>query len=215
MKKLLLTGILLLLGTFVIAQSKYETTMQQTLVGLKLDKTPLEFVATSQMFTRIGMAEKTQWLPFYYAALSQIEAGRSLMMKGETADLDQYADPAITSIKQAQALNGDPVELNLLIKMAYQLKMLVNPSARYMTDGQTSDTAFQKAKEAAPNNPRVVLLEAEDLYFMPTQFGGDKKQAMVLFAKAKELFKTFKPKSDLEPNWGESDADYFLSQSQK
>ena len=62
-----------------------------------------------------------------------------------------------------------------------------------------------------PNNPRVYVLQAEDLYFTPEQYGGDKRRRKNV-SKSKRTFKTNKPKTALDPNWGESEADYFLSQ---
>lgn len=80
-----------------------------------------------------------------------------------------------------------------------------------MTEGQEAQKHWEIIK-LHPNNPRVYVLQAEDLYFTPEQYGGDKKKAKETFLKAKELFKTNKPKTAIDPNWGESEADYFLSQ---
>ena len=63
-----------------------------------------------------------------------------------------------------------------------------------------------------PANPRVYILEAQDKYYTPEQFGGSKDEAKKLFEKAKELFMTSKPASSIEPQWGMSQVMYFLSQ---
>jgi hypothetical protein len=56
------------------------------------------------------------------------------------------------------------------------------------------------------------LLEAQDKFYTPEQFGGSKDEAKVLFEKAQKLFEIFKPGSTVHPNWGKGTVAYFLSQ---
>lgn len=215
MKKLILTTLLLLLSYTVYAQSAYEKAMTDKIAKIDQAKTNDELVALSNDFARIGDKEKTQWLPYYYAALSTIQGGRLLMRENKQSALDTPADAAIGYIAKAEALNPDNAELSILSKMAHSLKMMVDPMSRYMSEGQTAAQALDKAIKLDPNNPRIALIQAEDLYFTPPQFGGDKKKGLETFQKAKDLYKTYKLKSKLDPNWGESEADYFLSQPAK
>ena len=53
-----------------------------------------EFTALTNDFVRIGDKEKTQWLPYYYAAFGTIQKGRLAMNEGKTAELDPIADEA-------------------------------------------------------------------------------------------------------------------------
>ncbi len=39
-------------------------------------------------------------------------------------------------------------------------------------------------KKLDPENPRITIMEAEDLYFTPEQFGGSKTKGIELFKKA-------------------------------
>ena len=71
---------------------------------------------------------------------------------------------------------------------------------------------LDEAKKTNPDNPRVYLLEAQDKYFTPEQFGGSKEEAKVLFEKAQKLYETFKPETSIHPNWGKNQVAYFLSQ---
>ena len=59
----------------------------------------------------------------------------------------------------------------------------------------------------------VYKRQAEDLYFTPEQFGGSKEKGIELFKKALDQFKTYKLKSSLDPNWGQGEASYFVSQA--
>ena len=46
-----------------------------------------------------------------------------------------------------------------------------------------------------PENPRISILEAEDLYYTPRTIRGIKPKVAELFKKALEQFKTYKIKS--------------------
>lgn len=212
MKKLFLTTVLLLTGFIAFAQSAYEKAMTDKIGKIVQCKTNDDFTALSNDFSRIGDKEKSQWLPYYYAALSAIQGGRVLMRDQKTDGLDVSGDAALNYISKAESLSPNNAELFLLKKMAHGIKMMVDPMSRYMTEGQEAQKALGEAIKLDPNNPRIYILQAEDLYFTPEQYGGDKKKAKETFLKAKELFKTNKPKTAIDPNWGESEADYFLSQ---
>jgi cytochrome c-type biogenesis protein CcmH/NrfG len=71
--------------------------------------------------------------------------------------------------------------------------------------------ALNEAKKLDPENPRISILEAEDLYYTPEQFGGSKSKGIELFKKALEQFKTYKTKSSVDPNWGQGSELFYLS----
>jgi hypothetical protein len=81
-----------------------------------------------------------------------------------------------------------------------------------MKYGPVAAEALQTAKTLNPENPRVFLLEGQDKFFTPEQFGGSKADAKKLFEQALQKYDTFKPASPLEPVWGRSTAQYFLAQ---
>lgn len=84
---------------------------------------------------------------------------------------------------------------------------------RWQTEGQAAQVALNEAKKLDPENPRISILEAEDLYFTPEQFGGNKQKGIELFKKALEQFKTYKTKTSIDPNWGQGEANYMISQA--
>lgn len=204
--------LLLFWGSVVFAQSAYEKTMAEKLTKMKQSKTADEYAALSNEFAKIGDAEKTQWLPYYYAALSTVRQGWTLTKENKTEGLDPVSETAFGYISKAEALNPNKTEILLLKKMALWVKMMVDPMGRFMTDGQAAQTALDEAAKLEPDNPRVYLLQGEDSFYIPEQYGGSKVKAKELFLKAKELFKTYKPKTPLDPNWGEGEADNLLSQ---
>src|SRR5690606_11154685 len=118
--------------------------------------------------------EKTQWLPYYYAALSTIQKGRLAMREGKVADLDPIAAEAQKSLDLAMDLSKDNAENLILQKMIHGLKMMVDPQARFMSEGMLAADALSKAEKIDAGNPRITLMKAEDTYFTPEQFGGSK-----------------------------------------
>ncbi|MGZ5188129.1 MAG: hypothetical protein ACXWB5_01695 [Kaistella sp.] len=210
MKKLLFTAFLLI-STAAFSQTAYEKAMTTKIAHVKQQKTADEFTALANDFKRIGDKEKTQWLPYYYAAFSTIQKGRMAMREGKLAELDPIASEAQKSLDRAMELNKDSSENLILQKMIHGLKMMVDPQARFMSEGMLAAEALSKAEKLDAENPRITLLKAEDTYFTPEHFGGSKTKGLELFQKALDQFKVYQPKSLLDPNWGKGQAEYFLA----
>lgn len=210
MKKLFF-AIVLFIGVSNFAQTAYEKAMTEKIAKVESHSTPDDFTALSNDFTRIGDKEKTQWLPYYYAAFSSIQKGRMAMQKGETTTLDGFADEAQKSLDKASALSKDNPEILILQKMIHGLRMMVNPQQRFMTEGMLAADALSKAEKLDPENPRITLMKAEDIYFTPEQFGGSKTKGLELFQKSLDQFDAYKVKTALDPNWGKAEAEYFIA----
>lgn len=210
MKQILLS-LALLTTVAVQAQSdKYEAAMKTNLALLDSAKTTTDFLTVSAAFERIGEAEKTQWLPYYYAALalttpawydSKIDKDAN---SGKINGLCDKADALISA-------NEDKAEVLALRNMAATQQMLVDPQSRYMTYGQEADADLQKAMQLDPNNPRLTYLKGMSIYGTPAQFGGGPEQAKPVLQKALEQFKAAKPKP-LYPNWGMEQTEKVLQQ---
>ena len=200
--------------TYSFAQTAYEKAMLPKVQTIEMPKANLDdYTAQANDFARIGDKEKTLWQPYYYAALSIIKKGRELMQKNQLSQLDDVAKEAQNYIDKAEALSPNNAEIFILKKMNHGLKMMVNPMERWQTEGQAAQVALNEAKKLDPENPRISILEAEDLYYTPEQFGGSKSKGIELFKKALEQFKTYKIKSSVDPNWGQGEANYFISQA--
>ena len=135
------------------------------------------------------------------------------MQQNQIAQLDEVAKEAQNYIDKAEALSPNNAEIYILKKMNHGLKMMVNPMERWQTEGLAAQNALAEAKKLDPENPRITIMEAEDLYFTPEQFGGSKAKGIELFKKALEQFKTYKIKSSLDPNCGQGEANYFIAQA--
>jgi hypothetical protein len=213
MKKTILIMAVSLLGTMSFAQSEKYTKAMETLVPA-IDTTHslqgLTDLATS--FERIANAEKTQWLPYYYAALCYINEANMLFVAQKTDMIDPLMDKAEPLLNKAEELQKDNSEIYCLKKMFNTGKMMADPMNRYMTYGPAASEALETAKSLNPENPRVYLLEGQDKFYTPEAYGGSKEEGKKLFAEAQKKFETFKPESNIHPNWGMSQLKYMMSQ---
>ncbi len=207
----------LLLMTTAFAQSeKYIKAMEPKVAMLDSNNSVDSWKDLANTFTRIAEAEKTQWEPYYYAAYCTVMAGNfSMPQDGSLGDnttiADPYADKAELLINKAIELKKDNSDIYCVIKMVHSLRMMGNPMSRFMTEGGKASEALEKAKSLNENNPRVYILEAQDKYYTPEQYGGSKEEAKKLFDKANEIFKASKPGNSTEPQWGRRTVTYFLS----
>ena len=212
MKKMIL-ALMLLSSIMTYAQSdKYTTAMQTNLDMFDSAKTTVDFQGVAAAFERIGDAEKTQWLPYYYAGLA-------LTMPGWTdtkLDKDANAERIKTLCDKADGLakdNADKAEILAVKNMAATQQMLVDPQSRWSSYGQEGAGYLSKAKQLNPNNPRLYYLEGAGIFGTPEQFGGGKTKAKPLLQKAVELYKADQPKP-LYPRWGQKQAEDMLAQCQ-
>jgi hypothetical protein len=214
-------GLLLLVSSFLViasmAQSeKYVKAMESKVALLDSSRTAESFKELANGFERIADAEKTQWMPYYYAAYCQVMAGTfSMPQDGSFGDnsaiSDPYADKAELLINKADELSKENSEIYCVKKMVFGLRMMGNPMSRYMTEGAKASEALEKAKALNSNNPRIYILEGQDKFYTPEQFGGSKEEAKKLFEKANGIFMVSKPGSSIEPQWGRGQVGYFLS----
>lgn len=215
MKKTLLSFTLLLgISSALLAQNeKYVKAMQDKVAAVDTLRNMQSLLDLSAAFERIADAEKTQWLPYYYASLAQVNAAFSQGNGNlKPAQVDPIADKAETLLSKAEALTKENSEIFIVRKMIANLRMMADPMSRYMTYGPKGAQALETAKALNAGNPRVYLLEAEDKYFTPEQFGGSKAEAKKLFEEALSKYESFKPATPLDPVWGKTTAQYFLNQ---
>jgi hypothetical protein len=217
MKKTVFILSCILLSVATMAQSdKYIGTMQTNITLLDTTKNVTTLTNLAGTFERIANAEKTQWLPYYYSALADINIAYAYFsdpsVTNKTEKIDPLADKAEALINKADELSKDNSEIYVMKRMIASMRMMADPMSRYMTYGPIAAQALATAKKLDPENPRVYILEAEDKYFTPEQYGGSKAEAKTLFETALKKLDTFKPQSDISPQWGRSEANYFLGQ---
>jgi hypothetical protein len=186
--------------------------MSATVSGLDSISTSAGWTSAANQFQRIADAEKTEWLPYYYAALSNVMSGL-MMGPGKGDQTDPLADKAESLINKADELNKNSAENWIVKKMIVNLRMQVDPMNRWQTLVPLGEEAIGKARALDADNPRLYLLMGQDKFYTPEEFGGSKSEAKVLFETAVQKFASAKPKSSIDPQWGLNQANYFLSQA--
>jgi hypothetical protein len=200
MKKVIFSLICLLAVTGLFAQSeKFQKAMAANLAQFGTTSTAPAMQTLSANFERIGNAEKTQWLAYYYAAHTQILYG---FMLNKADQNDPIADKAEQLLNKADSLENNNAEIACLRSMIATLRMTVNPMQRYMQYLPEIEKSLAMARKLDPANPRPDYLQAQNLRNTPEQFGGGCKTAKPLMEKSLALFATFKPATPLHPNWG-------------
>ena len=208
MQKTLLALTLLISMTAGAQSAKYTEAMTKNIALLDSAKSVDQLLSLASTFDRIGDAEKTQWLPYYYAALAQTWIG----WMPATTDKDANAQKINAYLAKAEAIEKNS-ETYAIENMAATQQMLVDPQTRWATNGKDAAAALQKGLELDPNNPRLYYLQAMSLFGTPTQYGGGKDKAKPLFEKSIALYKSAQPKP-LYPTWGEKQAENMLAQCQ-
>ena len=201
---------LMMFGSLVSsAQSdKYVAAMEKTLHLFDSAKTTADLLAVANTFERIGDAEKTQWLPYYYAGLALSTAG----WNDPKMDKDANSTRINTLCDKAEALDKNS-EIYVLRNMSATQQMMVDPQTRWQTYGMQAGKDLEIATQLNPDNPRIYYLKGESLMNTPVAFGGGKDKAKPMFEKAIALYKTDKPKP-LWPNWGRERAEEELAKCQ-
>ncbi len=208
MKKVLLAFGLLIAVAANAQSDKYVAVMQKNLALLDSAKTSQDFQSAANAFERIGDAEKTQWLPYYYSGLALSTIG----WMDKNLDKDANSTRINALCDKAEAIEKN-AEIYALRNMSATQQMLVDPQSRWQTYGQQAAAFLKEGMTMDPNNPRLYYLQAQNIFGTPEAFGGGKKNAKPLFEKSVALFKTFQVKP-LYPNWGQKSAEDMLAKCQ-
>lgn len=207
----MLSAVTLLLSTLVFAQSeKFTTAMKKNLAALDSSfKSPPNLLIVANNFERIASAEKSQWLPYYYAAFCQVNYGFIQQDKSKT---DGYADKAAELIAKADSLSPNNSEISCIKSMIASCHMMVDPMQRWQQYGEESSTNLEAAISRDPNNPRPYYLKGQGLRYTPEQFGGGCKTAKPELQTAMDKYAAFKPSSELAPDWGRQRTEMLLNE---
>ncbi|MEM6783867.1 MAG: tetratricopeptide repeat protein [Bacteroidota bacterium] len=144
----------------------------------------------------------------YYAAMAM---SRRLVMLDREEQKDEIVDlidAAIEHLEQAEELSPDFAEPYALHSSLLGQKVGMKPMLG-MLIGPKVGRIMERGKAADPDNPRVVMTEAQSLLFTPKMWGGSKERAMEGFERAITLFEAEAanpPADPLAPQWGHDEA---------
>jgi len=164
-------------------------------------------LAARSRFERAAADAQRARLAEYYAALADFRLIAQYGMVQEDRDRGvSHANAAIERLERLARRHPDFAEAHALLSSAYGQKIGLRPLAG-MTLGPRASRAMRRARELAPDNPRVVLLGAIGDYNTPRMWGGSRERAREGFERAIRLFAAERPPADpLSPDWGEDEA---------
>ena len=140
----------------------------------------------------------------YYIALADYRIA-SLLGEESKDQASEHLKAAVEHLKKATEIDPQAAEAYALLSSAYGLQIGLSPM-KSMFIGPKVGKASQKAKQLAPDNPRVVLSAAISDFNTPKMFGGSKEKGLQGFQRAAELLAQEKPTDPIQPVWGHSEA---------
>lgn len=204
MKTLLITLVnLFLFGTTVFAQSdKYQKAMEKDVALFDTARALPTLLALESAFERIAAVEKTQWLPYYYAAMCATNMANREPDKNQ---VDVWADKADILAAKADSLSPNNSEISCLKATIHFARINVDFMARGPKYSALGAQALQQALTQNPNNPRAMIVLAQLRSSAPEGFGGDKAQACKLANRAVQVFAQ-ESATGIAPHWGSQSA---------
>lgn len=208
MKKISLIALAAIFTISVQAQNeKYVAFMKKNITALDSAKSSDDLQNAANNFERIANAEKGEWLPNYYAAYALVM--KAFYLK-DLKEVDPACDKADALIAMAESLSPKNSEISTLKSMVLTARMRVDGS-RGMTMGPKATMILQDAMKQGPEgNPRALVQMAQMLFYTPPAFGGGKEAGIGVLQKGIAAYSTFKPASDIDPNWGKEYAEGLL-----
>lgn len=199
---------ILLVASFLFSISMFSNAQgEQYLAAMKTNVQKLNTwgdapQSLAASFERIAQAEKTQWLPYYYASYASLIHSYSL---NTTEEKDKLIAHAQGLLDQASLLNPDLSEVSALQGFLYVTFLSSEPNTRGAEYSVKANEAFDKAIALNAKNPRALYLKGITVLNTPDFFGGGKKSAKPILEKAVAAYNSFSPVSDIYPIWGKDD----------
>lgn len=178
----------------------YTTAMKSAIEMMELASEPGKLVESASRFERIATAEKSRWMPYYYASYSLV-----VMSFDETdgGRKDLLLDRAQELLDRALELEPEESELHVLQAFLYPSRIMVDPMGRGMIYIEKMFGSLETARTLNPENPRIYFLEGVNKLNLPPSMGGGADVAQPVLEEALTRFEAFANEDPLWPNWGE------------
>ena len=135
----------------------------------------------------------------YYIALADYRIAG--LLEGESKDPSEHLDAAVEHLKKATEIDPQAAEAYALLSSVYGWQIGLSPMKTTIL-GPKLGKASRKAKQLAPDNPRVVMSAAISDFNTPEMFGGSKEKGLQGLQRAAELFAQEEPTDPIQPAWG-------------
>jgi tetratricopeptide (TPR) repeat protein len=207
MKKYILSLALVFVWITLVKASDpaYVKAIQKQTAAMKAIQSSEESQAVSNGFMRIAEANASEWLPLYYAALTQTTAAFRF-----DVNKDQYFDQALELVKKADGIAPGNSEITALHGYILMGKISLDPANRGQSLSPEAMQLFGKAISLDRENPRAVTLMSQMELGMAQFFGSGPEKACGMARMGLELFTKEQAKVDenyILPTWGKMNAE--------
>ncbi len=181
-------------------EDRYTSAMKNAIEMMDQAKEPGEFVESANQFERIATAEKSRWMPYYYASYSLVVMSFD---ENDGGKKDLVLDRAQELLDRALELEPEESELHVLQAFLYPSRIMVDPMGRGMTYIEKMSGSLETAKSLNSENPRIYFLDGINKLNFPPSMGGGVDVAKPILEEALQKFESFTNPNPLWPNWGE------------
>lgn len=176
---------------------------QMLQVGESASDLDAMYAARATFERTLADAGLAAWSHYYLALADYRIAG--LLSEESKDQASEHLKVAVEHLKKATEIDPQAAEAYALLSSVYGLQVGLSPM-KSMFIGPKVGKAVQKAKQIAPDNPRVVLSAALNDFNTPEMFGGSKEKGLQGFQRAVELFAQQEPTDSIQPVWGHREA---------
>jgi hypothetical protein len=181
-------------------EDRYVTAMLGAMEKMEQASDPSDLIESASRFERIATAEKSRWMPYYYASYSLVAMSFD---ENDGRKKDQILDRAQELLDKAMALEPNESELHVLQAFLYPSRIMVDPMGRGMLYIQKAFASLETAKKLNPDNPRIYFLEGINKLNLPPSMGGGVDAGKPILEEALQKFEAFTNEDPLWPGWGE------------
>lgn len=210
MVKKLSFSFLIVLGVLCYSQSSYEKDLASKIAKLENAKSLEDFQSSKDDFAASIGSKEAEWKSYYYAALSLVRGellsqreNKTQGVNGITASAEKYLSPIL-------AREANNAEISILISQIHLLKSFETTENKF-AELKKANEFLAKAELQDKNNPRIDIVKGEIALNSLSKLNGNKEVAKKHFNSALSKFKNYQRKSNLYPNWGKEDCEYYLS----
>lgn len=153
-------------------------------------------------FERILQLKQEPWLVNYYIALADYGLAMVGMRTEDKDKTKKYTESGIEIINKSLDANPEFCDSYVLLE-SLNFNRWQYEQEKMQEIISATQSADAEAKRLEPENPRYLLVTGISQFYTPEAFGGGIKMALPTLEKSESAFKTYKPKSELYPDWGQ------------